>query len=669
MNRELYLGSCQYDPPTGRTFTRIGVLARAEAGAWQLDDFAQTLPPEGCVFAPNLPTVREGDCVAFHVVQNERLEPGKDEWLVGETVPVAEVLDYRDRDPETARVKLVEEGVKGLFPGTREIIVALPEGVCVVLPMVQHPHEDLFSANRSELQMLQTFALDDRLFEGEKIQGAWLNVPQYTVGRPVSTVDWRSDADFLSWVLRRLRKVQKGSPVSRRQVAPLVRYLQDARLIAAPGEVLSVSALRLERLVPQLAANHSALEEIVGILSALEPVEDGIEARRKQAKDELKTELQSTVRKELEEGLTDLTTRRDGLRKEITSLIGSVKAEERRAVAAEKAARRLEVALADELAAVGEVLEGADGAALSKASDLAKRLAGRLSEVDTPLELAPGPMAPWSRSVGSRGAPTSWSDAANSLRATAERYGYDPEEMRVADVAVRAGLVLILPEESAADFVRCYASAVAGGVATVEALHPAVIALDDLWRQPATGIPTGFAEVWTAARLDPHRYRVILLDGLQRAPNDLWARSLADVLAGPARPTNLLVFASLGKGFVDPERVWTGLEKAFVAFVPASPTGPTVQLLERAARVPEVTCWLDHKVAPRPGRVEIAAHLDQTVGESDPRLIARSLALFVAGCAVQPTDAASEMAVEFLASGFTSLERGADWVKETLVSG
>lgn len=193
MNHRLYLGCCQYDTPHGRTFTRFSVLAYAEAGAWRFGDFMQALPPEGCAFAPNLPAVRKGDYLAFHVVQNDRLETGKDEWLVEESFAVAEVVDFRDQDLETARWKLVEDGVKRLLPGTKHIVVALPEGVCVVVPMVQQPAGGTFIAGGSDLQALQTFKFDHRLFEGDKVRGSWLSVPELTAGRPVGTVDWRSD--------------------------------------------------------------------------------------------------------------------------------------------------------------------------------------------------------------------------------------------------------------------------------------------------------------------------------------------------------------------------------------------------------------------------------------------------------------------------------------------
>lgn len=473
--------------------------------------------------------------------------------------------------------------------------------------------------------------------------------------------------EFLSWVLRRLRRTQNG-PVSRRQVTPLVNYLRDARLLPNPGENLSASVSRLAHLAPRLADDVFAVEDIVATLSALEAVETGMETRREEAKEELKNELEPTVRKELEGSLTDLVARRDQLHKEIASATAATEAENRRATAAETAARGLEVALADELAAVGIVLDGLGEVVPGKASDLAGRLAERLGEVPLSFGLVPGPLPPWNRPTASRGAPTPWSEASASLRAAAKRYGYDPEEILFADIAARSGLVLILPDESALDFVRCYASAVTGGAAAIEALHPAVIALDDLWRQPATGEPTGFAHEWTAAIRDPCRYRILLLDGLQRTPSDLWASSLVNVMGGSERPANMLVFASIGKGFVDRNRVWTGLEDVFVPFVPSSPTWPSTRLLQRLAGEAESTSWLDAQAAPQPARAEIATYLDHTVAESDVHRMARSLALFAAGCAVESAATASKNVVEFLAREVLPLKRGAEWMRELLAS-
>jgi hypothetical protein len=664
----LFLGICKFTP---RPFTRVEAIAQADQGGWRVGDLKKVLPHEGQAFAPSLPGFGAGHYLAFRVVPKVRIDTKKDQFLVSDPMPVAEVWDYRDREPELARRALVEQGVTSLLLGTKDIIVALPDRVCTVVHMVKHPTTDLFVADLRGIDHLPTFVFDNQLFQGAEIGERYIAVPGATVGPRRGALDWRPDPDFLDWLLKRLRKQSEQSPISRAQIPRVVGYLMEARLLPSTGQDLVPAIARFRSFSRDLGANQAAVAEIVDVLSALRPVQAGLEDRRTEAYEELKRELEPRVRAELKDALADLAEARAKLSEEIRTLEADVERAKGDAESAEATSRALLNGLTEELAALQVELGAVPEASTLTVAALARRLGERLAEAGRPIELVPNPAPPWSRpAAGQICKLVPWSEVDATLAVAANAAGFLPDELGLADVAARAGIVLLLPQEGAFDFVRCYASVVAGAAVVHEALHPAVISLDDLWRLPGSGATTGFARAWTAARLDPRRYRVVLLEGLQRTPSDLWAPSLADVLAGRDRPANLLIFASLDEGFLDPERVWAGLGKVFPAFAPSPRTAVNSELVDRVAGQTLSANWLDAGAAPRPDKAEIVAHINSLADESNASQVDRSLALFNAARAREPAGAASQIARRFGEGEGRSppLKRGAVWIRDVLAS-
>jgi len=505
MSRELYLGTCVFTP---KPFSRVRALAQAERGAWRVYDFSQALPREGNAFAPSLAGWDAGDIFAFRVVPNERNDAEKDQYLVDSHERVFEILDFRKSDPELARRALVEVGVPSLLPGSSSVVVALPSGICTVVQMAWVPQLQKYIAQGQALDRLPTFTLDERLFDGDEIEGRWISVPGVTVGIKTGTINWCTDADFLEWVLKRLSKVGLGSPVSRAQAPAVVRYLSDAQLLPAQGEDILQSIERFRHLANHLALNQIALDEIVASLSALEPVDALLKTHREELLQSLRDELEPEVRADLERGLSDLVARKARLTDEIDR--ANADAAKARAIVAQTQAEAaaLNESLVEELSRLGEALDVLGDETLSDSTTMVARITHRLAKAGRAVELVPTASPPWSRSEPITGPSSPWSDAGLILDRAAARWGYCGSDMRLADVIARAGQLLLLPQSSARPFLRSYAWAIAGGALVVEGLHPAVIALDDLWRQPTSREPTGFARAWTAARLDPRRFRL-----------------------------------------------------------------------------------------------------------------------------------------------------------------
>jgi hypothetical protein len=497
----LYLGACAFEP---RPFTRVVPCAVAEHGFWRIDhDWQATLPTEGRAFAPHITGFRMGDLFVFRVEPTRRPSLEKDLFLVCDPTRIEEVIDFRSVDQEIARRTLVELGITSLMPGTTRIVAALADNTCVMVRMKRNPADDRYVAEIDGLDDLPTYALDASVFGGDSIHGHFVSVPGMTVGQQVGTINWCRDADFLEAVLKRLRRVSpagKPSPIARAQVPSLVAYLSQVGLMPSVGKDLVPMRRRLVSFSAELAQNFQALDELVDAVCALVPVKAQLEkelaVRRAEMEAELKAELTKQVRADLERQLTSLTEARAQLTAEMAGLDSQCEEARRNAVAAREARDELRGALRDELILFGTTLAELPVGAAESLREISERVAERLRGRGHDLDLVPGAYPPWARiHLRLPWDPRSWEKAPEALKEAASRFGYAADELVLADVALRTGSLVVIPEAEAALFARCYASVMACGEVVRQILDPAVICVDDLWRQPATRASTAFAHV------------------------------------------------------------------------------------------------------------------------------------------------------------------------------
>lgn len=669
MTDSLFLGVCAYDP---KPYTRVEPVALAENGAWRVyGEWRGALPNEGRAFAPNMAGFTAGQLLAFTVTANERLDADKsrDKFIATSQVRVQEVLDYRTFDAEVARRALVEKGISAMLPGSDRVVIALPGSLCVVVRMVKHPVSPVWIADFDGLESLATYALDDRVFDGARIGARVLSVPGMTVGAQVSTVNWCRDADFLGTVLKRLRKVAQNSdvlPISRSQIPNVVSYLERAGLTPSNGEDLTPTLARLRAFASDLSAHHRDVESIVEVVAELRPVAHALAERRASIETDLKLTLEPVVRAELQSALGDLTDRRDLLIGEIAELEELAHVARTEKERADAAAIELQAILAERLGALHDNLEaGEQGAPAPEATF--RQITDRLKTVGVDIDLKPSAYAPWvRRSHATKGPPTAWSEAEAALRSTANFFGHSQEEIISADLAVRSGRVVVLPSPAALSVVRCHAASIASGALYLHALDPATISPDDLWRPASALEPTAFARAWTAAKLDPRRFRLVLLEGIERTPSDLWLPSFIELLEDPERPSNLLVYASIGKAMVATDRFWKEIGTEVSALDPALPTGVTAEILARAGHGISPNKWLDATAAPRPEVTTLATHLAMQGSGLPSRLLARQAAAFMAAWSLRPNDAAGLLPTS--SNSAECLRRGATWLEHVLAT-
>ncbi|WP_271589185.1 hypothetical protein [Bradyrhizobium sp. CCBAU 53415] len=592
MSTPLYLGRPAYDP---RPYTRIDPVAQADDGCWRVyNNWAKALPTEGRVFAPRLNGFREGDPLIFGVEPNQRGDSGADRYVVVDPRPVTEVLDFRSVAPEEARRSLVERGVDSSIPATDNIIAALGDGTCVRMKMERHPTLGRLVAHIDGLETLNSYVFDARLFEGDRIGGRWIAVPGITVGAPVGVLNWCRDSDFLEAVLKRLRKAapQAESSLTRSQLSQVVTYLSRAGLLPTEGAELNSFHERLQSFAPNLAHNVELIDKLVDAICVLRPIEIQLASRREEIEANLRRGLEDRLLQELEKEMEPLSAERDHLAAEVTELSARLDRERKEVQQAVDDAEGARQAIKDELSIVLSQLADVPTGAEETISTLAARIRTRLKEPAQDFGLLAAPGAPWTKPDFTQRPFNEWTEFGQILRNSSFRRGYDPTDLMLIDVAARSGELVIFPEDRGSGLVSCYADAISGGEVVRHILDPAILCVDDLWRQPSNSLPAAFGRAWAAARYDPRRFRVVSLEGLHRTPIDLWLPTLVDLLKDSRRPSNLLVFASIGASLLDKDRIWQDMDRAVIALAPAPSAGLTPYLLAQASgREPSPACF------------------------------------------------------------------------------
>ncbi len=627
MSGLLYIGRCAYE---SKPHTRVDPVAVLEGSAWRVyADWRAALPEEGKVFSPRSLGFTTRELFAFNVQPNERpstIAKAPDRFVVVSPRRLEQVLDFRGSSTERARRALVEEGLEKIGPGMTCIVVALPGKRCVVLNMVRNTHLGRYFAESPGLEGIAVYDFNDSVFTGDPIEGMRFAIPGITVGAPLGKLDWRPDSEFMESVLKRLHRLSKSSdpfPSTRAQISPIIAYLTRAELWPAAGEDLGLLKERISALAAGLKLNIETAAELVELVCKLTPVDkllaDEIQRRRQELETSFRGELEVRIRKELVAELSAATATRDALLAEASDMTASLETRRQEKQNLENASVALQETLRDEVVELGGGLEGIPISGRERVRELSRRIAVRLSPYGQIVDLEPTDSAPWTRPAM---APTDlhpWSVAADLFASAAKRWKYRFEDLACADILARAGEIVILPRGVAMEFCLCYAAVVASGDVARHVLDPSVIGLNDLWRPPPKSEPTAFALSWTAAVQDPRRYRIVLLDGLERTPLDLWVDGLIEELRTAKRPANLLVFASLGDNLLDPKRMPAGLGDRVIPLMPKKISGLDAEALSRLSGQPPVVSGLDASSVEKPSRSQLLAALED-LAEDGPRL-------------------------------------------------
>jgi archaellum component FlaC len=643
MTTPLFIGTLLYD---NRQYSRVVPKAVVMDDAWtQPKDWSSLLPTEGKVYAPRKPSeIAVGEIFAFEVVESQNPERGADQFHLANYFAPEELLDMRHLRTEEARRKLVETGVKRSGK-VEDVVVALAGDRCVRLKLKPAPDGVRSVADVEGLEALAVYELSPESFKNSRVDKQHFVIPNVTVGREIGVLDWSLDVDFLERVLRRLRKVASAGtlgqnfPQSRSQVRSVIAALQRADLLPGSGEDLQGMRERLEDFSGQLPKNIKNLEETAKAIAAMSGMTERLARLEVSERARIETEVRGNVERELRQRIEresgGLDKQLERLRSEVET--ASREAEEvRHEVETLRSGKAvLKAELDGTIARLRETLSGPESDRSSSQAELASELEKAMAGKGVGVDLSSATDAPWTwHSIDIAAAPVSWEDFPDRLRAVAGQFGFGTAELDVADKVARAGRMLVLPQQVAHEFVWCYATAIAAGTFSLQALDPSVVGLSDIWREPGSGRLTPFARSWRRALAIPSRFHLVLFDGLDWTPMDLWLPSFAKILDAPDRPRNLVVMGSLSARTIDPARHVSEPCWSFVPYSPRSSENPRgVHIAQAMGRTIE-SRWLDASTGSENSRDRAMAFVS-ALG-SLPTADARSFALRLASTMDEP---------------------------------
>ena len=566
MADSFYLGYSDYRP---RPHTRISCVAKATGGKWQrVEDLSTDLPPLGKVFAIKLPWVQPNQPVAITVAPNSRgvIDEDKDQLVVDQATRLRQVADFRNLGVEAVRAALLEEGLVRAAPYSNELIAAISDTQCVVVSLSEHPVSGKLVAPSGTVKL---FGLNPHVFEGDKFDDQFLEVPGVTVGEFQEDIHWQMDQDLLDSALKRLKKFDEEGP-SKSERERIISVLNQALALAQEHPEWSSMKDWLNSYVSRAREHLNSAEEVAVALSDLAPVRDELEALRARAFEQLRNDLEPVVRGEIEKDLSELYDKWDRVEEELEKKQTKLDDTQRNYEDVSDTLKILRQQLLREIADLNDGLGDASEPESENFGDLVERLRESVGSSGALIQPVEKNLPPWARiSQSAVMQPIDLSAFTERLSVDAKRVGLGAEDLSSLDIALRSGALTILPQAAAEIMIPAYASAATNGEFVRQPLGPGILSLDDLWNEPVRGVLTGFARGWNEALKNSERYHLIWLDGLQRTPMDVWLPSLTGVLADQRRPKNLLVVASLDAPVLDRDRIWPNLEQNSVPLAPS----------------------------------------------------------------------------------------------------
>jgi hypothetical protein len=621
MTTEWYLGRCIYEP---RPHTRLQPSAFSKDGKWQLyDGWSEFFPSEGRVFTNGQPGLKLDALFAFDVLAAADTSK-QDKFRVATSRRAEEVLDYTKSDPEEARRALVERGISGRPAVREDVVVALPDSLCVRLTLVPDPGLKRSMAELLDLERLTTYDFDNSLFSGDKVEGRWYTVPDVTVGAERGTIDWSRDRDFMESLIRQLRKLatpdlgQLSFATTKAQIQAFLTTLDRQGLLPAKEADWRAINSRVWNLAFGLKGGLEKIDEIIEVLSSLSPVEEKLtkafEARTKQLETEFTARIEAEVRETVENSFAAASQRNRLVEEQTAVIVESWVAMEKEVsdlserkllVSRELDARAADVALLIEDPKIARNSEL--GPVLASVLDVFRGQGYHMAEVEG------APPRSRLRNLDRSSPSVSWGGLNRGLETAAELHGFKAHDLVAFDIVARAGQTVLLPSEAANSVLECYSSVVSHGRFLSQSLDPSVLGYDDLWRSPSTDSPTPLSRAWAASARDRSAIELVLIEGIERTPLDLWVGPLIRTLESNDRPPNLLVFLSMGGTVLDPARGCPDLPKITVPFNPSRNPGPTGNMMARLMGTGPETTWLDFAERKKPTSSEASQILQRAI--------------------------------------------------------
>jgi hypothetical protein len=560
MSEQWYFGQVEYEP---QPHTRVTCIAKAIDGSWKKQDFEQELPPIGKIFAPSLAWSSKGQFIIFTSVTNPKInekDSHLDRYIISEAHAPTVVIDCRHLSAEQIRYKLVQYGlgsIDGIDSQPNEVIVALSNTECAIVEVKPDSSNGRYVA---KTKVVEVRSFNSAIFDGDTFQGQFIEIPDVTVGDFIREITWKLDVDILHDLLDKLKNYDDYLKTTTRKQRDDLVSLLDRSLNIVEQEEWSDTYEWLDSYKQRVTKSLIDPKQVIDTLSNMQPFQQGLELSKQAIINSYRQEIKPIVEKEVREGLADLLVEQEKLTGDIQDKHEELAKQTGLEDDLKQKISNLSQQLVSEIGKLNQTLGDLKELDSEENISLVARFKKALEDKGRLINPINSTSPPWIRDVDRNEVHyIDSSEVLVKLQALKDETAISLVELLTFDIAIRSGDLVILPSISAEILMPKYAGIITGNVIFRETLGPNILNLNDLWVQPNQGIKTGFAKAWSMALANPNQYQLVWLDGLQRTAIDLWLPSLVGVLHGSARPSNLLVMATIDDNFIDLDRLWSQL--------------------------------------------------------------------------------------------------------------
>lgn len=535
-------------------------------------------PNKGLVFDPYPLTdiEKEGDVILFDCTLNsEYVAEDQDRFLVNRNSQNAmlPIIDLSSYSLEAARKIIYDSGIllsdNNLRFGIKKSAFKISDDSFIVLNIQKEKDTNLWkgiltngqSESECFVDIYQSY-VDALAIEYDKNKYICLSEINKLV--PIERFDWSADYAFFERVARKVishLKKDDSTKKVKKDVDLIRAFLQKNELLPDSfwGDRLSTRQVlsRINEQIDCFYKNDELIELMISRMSVTddvkERIEKEIEQRSAQFKQDKMVEIEAEYQKIKHQRLDVITQEIQEVQKQLSDL----KNQKELMIASLEISRATKKVLNKELTKFSQVLSHVSAAEYPHAQALAEKISQQLQrELGIQKTFLPKVLPPWveSQSIDTDNALTE-SEFLASIQSIEKRLGLKEKSLVLMDGLLRAGELLALMNDDAEEIIRSYAAILTSGEVHWFQPDPSTIGLDDLWRVPATQLPTAFSLAWHHAEAEPTKYQLVCLHKIDVAPYRYWLESLFDVLQSPMRPKNLIVFVTFSRGsFVNTER-------------------------------------------------------------------------------------------------------------------
>lgn len=539
-------------------------------GAWVSVD-PMTFPHEGLVFdhSPDLKVVESAEYLYFRCDLNPIQKERGDSYLVSLNSydPLLPIYDLSKNTLEEARRRLYSYGlILGInfSSDITTILVELCDGYFVRLKMKWNP--DLSHWQGLIEGMSETNNLID-LYDSGSIEKSLIVIDERKYVRssyvdnlvPKEKIDWSVDYSFFEKVTSKLTKllsvetIDDDIQVSVKSIKKITAFLQGNEIFPDGFWSEKVSNKQVFNRISEQS------KDVLNNLNLIQTVSQRY-LEREDVKQTINQDVTLRIDKLAAQKLEQLE---QDYRKELMTKLAPInktlmqKEAELEEVKSKLIKLREEVNVQNQLNQKIQQEIKQFSTSLGRVSAVeyphAKALADRLSQswfvqTQETKTFLPSMLPPWVNKIDvSQISSIQPNQLFELLNGQAKRLGIKPEGVELFDGLIRTGELVAIMDNQAEELLQSYATIITGGQIYWLQPDPSTIGLDDLWRVPATQIPTALSLAWHAAVSEPETYHLLCLHKIDMAPYGYWLESLLDLLQSLKRPRNLLVVTTFSR--------------------------------------------------------------------------------------------------------------------------